>query len=442
MAEKLKKFYVKTYGCQMNVYDSMVIGNIMKQEGYEMCDSLAEADLIVVNTCHIRKKATEKVYSELGRIKMVKKFGAIIVLAGCVAQAEGELVFTRMPFVDFVVGPRNIHQIPSLIKAKDNNMALDFSVDPKFDYIEQDAIPSTISAFLAIQEGCDKFCSFCVVPYTRGSEYSRPVMDVYMEAVSLARHGASEIILLGQNVNAYHGLDENGEAQSLGWLISKIARIKEIKRIRYVTSHPVDMHSELYDAHRNESKLMPFLHLPVQSGSDAVLKHMNRRYNYDTYMQVIYKLCECNPDIKFSSDIIVGFPGESDIDFAMTMKLVECVDFIQCFSFKYSPRPGTPGADFDNQVPEHIKDERLKILQKVLNDKQIAFNNKMIGRSLDILCLSNDAKNQNCMLGKTPYFQTTRIINANNKNCRLGDVVKVSVTKAYQNSLDAIIHGV
>lgn len=425
----------------MNVYDSSSIIHLMKSHNYEECDDVKEADLIIFNTCHIREKAAERVYSVLRNMKKIKKKDAIIVLAGCVAQAEGDAVFMRVPFVDFIVGPQNIHKIPEMIAQKTNNKELDFPVISKFDHLVHDYSAQVPSAFLAIQEGCDKFCSFCVVPYTRGPEYSRPVCDIYKEALLLVNQGVKEIILLGQNVNAYHGLKDNGDICSLGELIAILSKIKEIERLRYITSHPADMHDELYDAHKHEEKLMPFIHLPVQSGSDYILKRMNRKYTVNEYIDIVDRLIAINPNIKLSSDIIVGFPGETDADFEKTIDLISNIDYIQCFSFSYSPRIGTPGADFVDQIPEKAKQERLHILQKIINDKQYKFNAKLINTKVSVLCTGYHNKHKECFVGRTPYMQLVRFTNSSNKNPEsiINKIVDVGVCQAFQNSVDGVL---
>lgn len=408
----LKKFHIKTYGCQMNVYDSEMIEKIVSGLGFTLSERAEDADLIILNTCNIREKAAEKLYSELGQIRLLQKKKQeriLIVVAGCVAQAEGEEIMRRAENVDVVVGPQSIHSLPELIAKvnRQSGKAIKMEFDPieKFDYLAEETrkrrVPQS-SAFLSIQEGCDKFCAFCVVPYTRGAEYSRSTEEVYREALSLTTKGVKEITLLGQNVNGYHGtLDSGNKVLNLGQLISRLGKIPSLKRIRYTTSHPVDMHKELYDAHANESKLMPFVHLPVQSGSDKILKQMNRKYTTADYLKIINEFQNARSDIAFSSDFIVGFPGESDDDFQQTLALIEQVNYAQCYSFKYSPRPGTPGATYP-QISEETKNTRLQKLQQLLKEKQLEFNKKMIGKTVTVLF---DKKHPDKISGRTEYMQ-------------------------------------
>ncbi|AHX11722.1 tRNA-i(6)A37 thiotransferase enzyme MiaB [Neorickettsia helminthoeca str. Oregon] len=407
-----KNLYIKTYGCQMNVYDSEMIEKIVGQMGFRTVETAEDADLVILNTCHIREKAAEKIYSELGKLRALEKRKQkkiMTVVAGCVAQAEGDEIIKRARNVDIVVGPQSLHTLPELIarveRKSSKEVRLEFHPIEKFDYLSGEITKDEAcqySAFLSIQEGCDKFCSFCVVPYTRGSEYSRTVEAVYREALALTANGVKEITLLGQNVNGYHGSLDAGEyTMNLGQLISRIANIPSLLRIRYTTSHPVDMHDELYEAHAKESKLMPFIHLPVQSGSDRVLKRMNRKYTASTYLEIVQRLKKARDDIAFSSDFIVGFPGESDDDFQQTLELVKQVEYAQCYSFKYSPRPGTPGAGYP-QIDEKIKDMRLQKLQALLREKQLLFNQKMIGKTVKVLF---DKKNTDQISGRTEYMQ-------------------------------------
>ncbi|WP_339045244.1 tRNA (N6-isopentenyl adenosine(37)-C2)-methylthiotransferase MiaB [Candidatus Mesenet endosymbiont of Agriotes lineatus] len=434
----MRGLYIKTYGCQMNVYDSMLMQNIIKPLGFTVVEDMQNANLIVLNTCHIREKAAEKLYSELGQIhKLKKQKGDItIVVAGCVAQAEGEEVFSRAPFVDVVVGPQSIHTLPELIvkaeRDKGRAINIDFPEISKFDKLPYYKQNQSISALLSIQEGCDKFCTFCVVPYTRGAEYSRPVNAVFREALSLVESGVKEITLLGQNVNAYHG-ECDGRSWTLGELISHLAKIKGLERIRYTTSHPKDMHQTLYESHAMEPKLMPFLHLPVQSGSDKVLHSMNRKHTASDYLDIIDNLRKLKPNIAFSSDFIVGFPGETEKDFEETIKIVEKVGFAQSYSFKYSPRPGTPGAERKDQVSEEIKTERLARLQKLISEKQLEYNKKMIGQTLPVLFDGKKGKYKNQIIGKTPYMQSVCIFDTEGKSC--GRIIDINILAASQNSL-------
>ncbi len=421
----------------MNAYDSIRIGDLLKPFGYETTEVIEESDMVVLNTCHIREKATEKVYSRLGRIRdMKRKLGKdlIIVVAGCVGQAEGEEIFKRAPWVNIVVGPQSYHNLPELLAklARNNKHVwdLNFEEDKKFDVLSETLKPQGVSAFLSIQEGCDKFCKFCCVPYTRGAEFSRPVAQIYREALLIASQGSKEITLLGQNVNAYHGLDHEGNQASLADLIKYVSKIDEIKRIRYTTSHPYDMTDDLIEAHGSIQKLMPFLHLPVQSGSDRILKAMNRKHNVETYFDIIDRLRESRKGIAFSSDFIVGYPGETEQDFQDTMELVRRVNFAQAYSFKYSPRPGTPASSM-TQVPEDIKTDRLQRLQDLINKQQHEFNDSCVGKTFDVL-MEKAGKYENQFSGKSEYMQTVNIENAAQY---IGEIIKVKITKASANSL-------
>ncbi|MBV0899394.1 MAG: tRNA (N6-isopentenyl adenosine(37)-C2)-methylthiotransferase MiaB [Wolbachia endosymbiont of Fragariocoptes setiger] len=432
----MKSLYIKTYGCQMNVYDSILMENIIKPLGFSIVNNANEADLVIFNTCHIREKAAEKLYSELGKLQ--KRKDITIVVAGCVAQAEGEEVFRRAPFVDIVVGPQSIDTLPELILKTSRNKGhvinIDFPEMSKFDKIPGECYGVTqgSSAFLSIQEGCDKFCTFCVVPYTRGAEYSRPVKDVFREALKLAENGAKEITLLGQNVNAYHG-EYDGNTWDLGKLINYIASIETLERIRYTTSHPMDMHESLYLAHAEEEKLMPFIHLPVQSGSNKILRAMNRKHTAEEYIEIIKKFRSLDAKIEFSSDFIVGFPGETEKDFEETIELVKEVRYVQAYSFKYSPRPGTPGAERKDQVPEKVKTERLLRLQKLISEQQLQFNQSMINQVIPILFGDKMGKHKDQIIGKSPYMQSVCIDDRNNKY--KDKIVMVKISEAQQNSL-------
>lgn len=435
----MKGLYIKTYGCQMNVYDSVLMENIIKPLGFNVVSDAEKADLVILNTCHIREKAAEKLYSELGKIHSLRKNKEItIVVAGCVAQAEGEEVFRRAPFVDIVVGPQSIATLPELIvkasRSKGYVINTDFPEVTKFDKLPDECYGNSqgSSAFLSIQEGCDKFCTFCVVPYTRGVEYSRPVNEIFREALKLVANGAKEINLLGQNVNAYHGECE-GKTWDLGELIGHIAKIEKLERIRYTTSHPRDMHESLYLAHAEEPKLMPFIHLPVQSGSNKILRAMNRKHTAEEYLEIIDRLRKLKPEIEFSSDFIVGFPGETEKDFEETMKLVEKVKYAQAYSFKYSPRPGTPGAERKDQVPEEVKTERLLRLQKLISAQQLEFNQSVVGKTIPVLFGDKKGKHQNQIIGKSPYMQSVCIDDPEDKY--RDKIVSVKILEARQNSL-------
>ncbi len=420
----------------MNVYDSLKMENLLKPHGFSLIQDEKNADLIILNTCHIREKASEKVYSELGKIKK-NNLGVkpTVVVAGCTAQAEGEQIFKRAKNVDIVVGPQSYHNLPKLLeKVKRQEkwvMDLDFDEESKFDEINLPENPRH-SSFLTIQEGCDKFCHFCCVPYTRGKEYSRKIPDIYREAIGLISKGVKEITLLGQNVSAFHGIDQDDTIRSLGWFIKKICEIDGLKRVRYTTSHPKDMiNDELFIAHAEEEKLMPFLHLPVQSGSDKILKSMNRDHTRDFYFEVIDKFKKHRPDIAFSSDFIVGYPGESDKDFEDTLDLVKQVGYAQCYSFKYSPRPGTPASMVEDQVPEEVKSARLAILQDLLRSQQLEFNKQFVGKDMDVM-FDKAGKYSRQIIGKSPYLQSVIV---ETDDSIIGEIKKVHITEAGLNSL-------
>lgn len=503
----MKKLHIKTYGCQMNVYDSDRMQDLMENVGYETVDSPEGADMVIINTCHIREKASEKLFSDLGRIRPHKNKKAengeqmIVAVAGCVAQAEGEEIFKRSNVVDIIVGPESYQTLPDLvgkaIRDKKKQINLDFIPNAKFDEIRRltennslfeedfslvEPIEENFSSvelvetrkisnlnlvsaslnqrlnkkvakaseFVTVQEGCDKFCTFCVVPYTRGAEYSREVSKIIDDAKRLADQGVLEIYLLGQNVNAYHGLDKNGNVTSLAKLIEEIAKIDAVKRIRYTTSHPRDMSDDLLAAHKDIEKLMPFLHLPIQSGSNAVLKGMNRKHTRQDYFKIIEKLRKSRPDIGLSSDFIVGFPGETDKDFEDTMDLVRKIGFTQCYSFKYSPRPGTPAADAKVQVEESVKDQRLAELQKLLTEQQVDFNKKAEGQTMPVLFereapksgRSSNHKEEKArgkiqLWGKSPYLQSVIVdVNSESEAAKyFGKISDVKILKARPSSL-------
>lgn len=430
-----KTFHVKSFGCQMNVYDGDRMSELMAAEGMTAADA-ADADLVILNTCHIREKATEKVYSEIGRVrKHAGKQGRapMIAVAGCVAQAEGDEIARRAK-VDVVVGPQAYHNLPDLVaKAASGTPALDtdMPVLSKFG-----ALPArrrvAPSAFLTVQEGCDKFCTYCVVPYTRGAEISRPFDAIVDEAKALVDAGAREITLLGQNVNAW-GDSVDGDGRGLHDLIVALDRIPDLARIRYTTSHPNDMREGLIQAHRDVEKLMPFLHLPVQAGSDRVLKAMNRSHSRDSYLRILDRVRAVRPDIALSGDFIVGFPGESDAEFEDTLSLVDAVGYAQCFSFKYSPRPGTPAAEMDGAIPEAVMDERLQRLQSHLNRDQAAFNAATVGRTCAML-IERKGKRPGQMLGKSPWLQSIHLMT----DAPIGALVEVEVVEAGPNSLSGV----
>ncbi len=438
-----KRVFVKSYGCQMNVYDAERMGDILEREGYSGTDNIEEADLVVLNTCHIREKAAEKVYSELGRIREMKRdrkrqgLETRIVVAGCVAQAEGAEILRRAPAVDLVVGPQNYQNLPSLLQQslKKPVVETEFPAEDKFGVLPAPT-PQTIrargvSSFVTVQEGCDKFCTFCVVPYTRGSEYSRTVREITAEIERLTASGVREITLLGQNVNAYHGLDETGQPVTLSHLLDHVAAMPGIARLRYTTSHPLDMDETLARAHRDNPALMPYLHLPVQSGSDRILDLMNRRHTVDDFRSAIARVKHYRLDIAFSSDFIVGFPGETDADFAATMQLVEEVGFSSAYTFKYSPRPGTPAADMADQVPEAVKDARLQSLQALVTKQQRAFQESMVGRTLDIL-VERPGRKPGQVSGKSPHLLAVAFEGSTDL---IGQIVSVDIVESVTNSL-------
>lgn len=434
-----KKLYIKTWGCQMNVYDSKKMADVLAPLGYAPVEEPEQADLMILNTCHIREKATEKVFSDLGRLRDFKEEKAeqgqkaLIAVAGCVAQAEGDVILQRAKYVDMIVGPQAYHLLPEMIvKAAGGERAIntDFPAESKFDHLPEESLPQGPSAFLAVQEGCDKFCTFCVVPYTRGAEFSRPPEQVLDEARRLVDQGAKEITLLGQNVNAYHG-----GSYDLAELIAKMAEINGLQRIRYMTSHPRDMNDNLIAAHRDIPKLMPFMHLPVQSGSDRILELMNRKHTAADYLEIIEKMRAARPDIAFSSDFIVGFPGETDADHQATMDLVCKVNFASCYSFKYSPRPGTPGAVMGGIVPENVKDARLQELQAMLFAQQKFYNETTVGKIMPVL-FDRKGERPGQLLGKTPYMQSVYV---DAPERLFGQIVNVEITRAYQNGITGTI---
>jgi tRNA-2-methylthio-N6-dimethylallyladenosine synthase len=437
-----KKLHIKTYGCQMNVYDSERMAGLRAPHGYTHVPDAASADLVVLNTCHIREKAAEKVYSELGRLRVMRDerraAGAgdlRLVVAGCVAQAEGAAMLERAPFVDIVVGPQTYHRLPELLarreRAAGGQLDTDFPVESKFDLLPESVGQSPVSAFLTIQEGCDKFCTFCVVPYTRGAEESRPAAAILAEARRLVAGGAREITLLGQNVNAYHGHGPEGRSWTLARLICELADIDGLDRLRYTTSHPRDMDDELILAHGQVPALMPFLHLPVQSGSDRVLQAMNRGYTALDFERIVDRLRAVRPDIALSSDFITGFPGESDAEFEATIDLVRRVGFAQAFSFKYSPRPGTPGAVMPQQVKETVRGERLHRLQTLLEAQAADFNARTVGRTLPVL-FERPGRHPGQLVGRTPYLQAVHVTAP---TASIGTIRPVAITAAFPHSL-------
>ncbi len=442
-----KSLFIKTYGCQMNVYDSERMTELLAPLGYRPVDEPDHADMVVLNTCHIREKAAEKVYSELGRIRQFKERRErggermVVAVAGCVAQAEGAEIMRRAPVVDIVVGPQAYHRLPELIvkasRAAGDTVDTDFPVEDKFDILPQERTASGPTAFLTIQEGCDKFCTFCVVPYTRGAEVSRPVDQIVAEATRLAAAGVREITLLGQNVNAYHGDGPMGATWGLGRLCRRLADIEGLERIRYTTSHPRDMDQELISAHHDLPQLMPYLHLPIQAGSDRILEAMNRQHTVDDYRRLVDRIRAARPDIALSGDFIVGFPGESRRDFEATLDVVREIGYAQAFSFKYSPRPGTPAAGMDNQIAEEVKAERLADLQDLLNAQAQDFNRSMIGRVLPVL-LEKPGRYDGQLVGRSPYLQPVHVDAGAN---RIGDIVHVRIETTHTNSLSGSLTG-
>jgi len=431
-----RKLHLRTYGCQMNVYDSDRMAEALAPAGYETTEAAEEADLILLNTCHIREKAAEKVYSELGRLKPLKaaRPGLRIGVAGCVAQAEGEEIVRREPLGDLVVGPQSYHRLPAMeaqLRAGGRALDTDFPAEDKFAHLPQrGAAPAGPTAFLTVQEGCDKFCSFCVVPYTRGAEASRPVARLLDEARTLAARGVREITLLGQNVNAYHGEGPDGTAWSLARLIRALAGIEGLARIRYTTSHPNDMADDLIATHGDEPKLMPYLHLPVQSGSDRILKAMNRRHTAEGYLRLIERLRAARPDLALSGDFIVGFPGETEADFEATLAIVQAAGYGHAFSFKYSPRPGTPAAE-RAQLPEEVKSDRLARLQALIEEQVRAAQQAMVGRIAEVL-FEKPGRLPGQMAGKSAHLHA---VHAAAGDVMPGDLRRVRITRAEAHSL-------
>ena len=436
-----RKLFIKTYGCQMNVYDSERMAALLARHGFERSDRLETADLVILNTCHIREKAAEKVYSELGRLARLKQRREArgeemtIAVAGCVAQAEGALMLERARCVDIVVGPQSYHRLPELLarRARERGAVLDtdFPAESKFDELGVEGGAPGVSAFLTVQEGCDKFCTFCVVPYTRGAEMSRPVAEVMREARLLVERGAKELVLLGQNVNAYHGMGPDGREWNLARLLYALAEIPGLVRLRYTTSHPSDMDEELIRAHGELAPLMPYLHLPIQSGSDRVLAAMNRRYRAADYLRLVEALRRVRPDLALSSDFIVGFPGEEEEDFQATLALVREVGFAQAYAFKYSPRPGTPAAAMRRQLPEEVKSRRLQELQALLEEQTRSFHAAQVGRLLPVL-FERPGRHPGQLVGRSPYMQAVHVCD---RELRIGDLATVEITGYHPHSL-------
>lgn len=441
----MKQLFIKTWGCQMNVYDSDRMADLLAPLGYVPAAGPDNADMVILNTCHIREKAAEKLFSELGRLRKLKDRAADqqgrimrIAVAGCVAQAEGAEITRRAPYVDMVVGPQTYHRLPELVarldpSARQHLVDTEFPAEAKFDFLPDEASARGPAAFLSVQEGCDKFCSFCVVPYTRGAEFSRPADQIITEARRLVSSGSREVTLLGQNVNAWHGQGPNGQEWGLGRLIRALAEIDGLDRLRYTTSHPLDMDEDLMSAHRDVPALMPYLHLPVQSGSDRILQAMNRRHRASDYLAIIDRLRHYRPDIALSGDFIVGFPGETDRDFADTLKLVDAVGYAAAYSFKYSARPGTPAAGQADQVAPQVSADRLAALQQLLDAWQLAFNKGTEGRQMDIL-IEKSAGRPGQLAARSPYMQSVYL---DGPHDLIGQILPVVISKAGQNSITA-----
>ena len=439
-----RKVFVKSYGCQMNVYDSERMLDALAQKGFTEVADQYEADLVVLNTCHIRAKATQKVYSELGKLRILKDSRKSsdrplnVAVAGCIAQAEGAELIRRQPTVDLVIGPQSYHKLGNLVDGlapSSRTVETEFPIESKFDHLPQPALDRVkargVSAFVTVQEGCDKFCTFCVVPYTRGAETSRPVAGILEEVETLASGGVREITLLGQNVNAYHGKGADGSATTLAGLLKLVGKIPGIQRLRYMTSHPRDMLDDLIELHGTDAKTMPYLHLPVQSGSDSILEQMNRKHTAQEYFEIVSKVRACRPDIALSSDFIVGFPGETHHDFQQTMDLVEKIGFASAYSFKYSPRPGTPGAGLDDDVTEIEKSRRLKELQVLLEEQRRDFNLASVGSTTEVL-FEKSGRYSGQITGKTPYLQTVQV---DAEPHLIGETHPVLLTEVRSNSL-------
>lgn len=434
-----------TWGCQMNVYDSGRMADTLAPLGYQPTDTAEDADMIILNTCHIRDKAAEKVFSELGRLRLIQEARAargqraILAVAGCVAQAEGAELLARAPFVDIVLGPQTYHRLPEMVarasRAAGAVIETDFPAEDKFDHLPEASAPQGLTAFLTIQEGCDKFCSFCVVPYTRGAESSRSEQTVLAEARKLVAQGSREITLLGQNVNAWHGLNAQGNASSLGVLVRRLAEIPGLERIRYTTSHPRDMDDDLIRAHGEVPALMPFLHLPVQSGSDRILAAMNRKHTRADYLRLVERLRTARPDLALSSDFIVGHPGESEADFEATLDLITQVGFASAFSFKYSPRPGTPAANAVSQVDADTADRRLQTLQALLREQQGTFNASRVGQIVDVF-FTHIGRQPGQIGGRTPWLQPVHV---QGPDSLIGRIVPVLISQATTTSLTATL---
>jgi tRNA-2-methylthio-N6-dimethylallyladenosine synthase len=445
-----RRVFIKSFGCQMNVYDSRRMADLLGPEGYTETATPEKADLVILNTCHIREKAAEKLYSEVGRIRCLKQDAAregrrvLLAVAGCVAQAEGREIIRRAPAVDLIFGPQSYHRLPGLLRRAELGEPVvdtEFPVEDKFDALPAPSRAATrargVSAFVTVQEGCDKFCTFCVVPYTRGAEVSRPVAKIVAEVERLADAGVREVTLIGQNVNAYHGEGADGQPWTLGRLLGRLAEVPGIARLRYTTSHPGDMDDSLIAAHRDLPVLMPLLHLPVQSGSDRILAAMNRRHSRSEYLRGLDRMRAVCPNMAFSTDFIVGFPGETDADFCETLSLADEVGFASAFSFKYSPRPGTPAADMNGQIPEEEKTERLYRLQRLIDRHQAAFNDRCLGRTFEVL-FERAGRHAGQIVGRSPYLQPVQVMASQEL---IGDIRSVMVTEVAPNSLFGAVLG-
>ncbi len=437
-----KRLHVMTWGCQMNVYDSGRMADVLAPLGYAPSDTPVGADMVILNTCHIRDKAAEKVFSELGRLRRLKEASngrMILAVAGCVAQAEGKEILVRAPYVDIVLGPQTYHRLPEMVaraaRAGGAVIETDFPAEDKFDFLPEQSAPQGVTAFLTVQEGCDKFCSFCVVPYTRGAEQSRSAAAILAEARRLIAQGSKEITLLGQNVNAWHGAAPDGSRWRLGRLLRAMAALPGLRRLRYATSHPRDMDDALIEAHRDLPVLMPFLHLPVQSGSDRILAAMNRKHTADDYRRTVDRLRNARPDIALSSDFIVGHPGETGADFEATMDLVRSVGFAQAYSFKYSRRPGTPAAEASGQVPEPEKDRRLQALQALLRDQGARFNAACAGAEMPVL-FTGPGRHPGQIVGRSQYLQPIHVAGSASI---VGEELAVRIVEVHPNSLSGTL---
>ena len=441
-----KKLHIKTFGCQMNAYDSERMAEALQPAGFQLTDDVSDADLVILNTCHIREKASEKVYSELGRLRKAKEArklegrDTMVAVAGCVAQAEGKEIASRAPVVDIIVGPQSLHRLADLVSEVSSTgktlVETDFPAEEKFAELPQRTTGKRqVSAFVTVQEGCDKFCTFCVVPYTRGSEYSRTPDEIVAEVERLAMRGVREVTLLGQNVNAYHGDGPDGAAWPLAQLLRRLGEIPAIERLRFTTSHPHDMDDDLIALFGDEQKLMPYLHLPFQSGSDRILAAMNRKHTAEHYEALIAKIRAARTDLALSTDIIVGFPGETDADFEATLDLVARVGFAQAYSFKYSARPGTPAANLEDQVPEEAKKERLAALQKLLDEGRRSFDQQLIGQSLPVL-FESKGRNPGQIRGRSPYLQAVHV---DGPETLIGEIAEVDISSAGPNSLTGVM---